>query len=93
MGRFLAMSAHQMSIKPSIIFRIILGVVATLLLCYCGVVIFGEWFLVPRWPGYSLAKDLALRAGMTLGCIAVGTGCVYLAEWCLFRRDSKNQPQ
>jgi energy-converting hydrogenase Eha subunit B len=68
------------------VFRIALGVVATLVACWCFVVIVGAWFLFPDWPGRTAAQDLEFRVAMTLGCIAVGAICGWLAEWCFFRQ-------
>jgi len=83
------MKPAAQKILPAI--RIALGVVAALLVCYCGLVIFGVWFLVPKWPGYSVTHDLTVRLAMTLGCIAFGVGGFYLAMWCFFGNDSSHE--
>jgi hypothetical protein len=75
----------------SSVFRIALGVVAALFVCYCGFLVLTVWFLFPKWPGNSLRQDLEFRVAMTLGCTAAGVGGIYLAGWCFFRNDSGNE--
>jgi len=82
-----------MTVSISRIFRAVLGVVAGLLICYCGVIVFGSWFLVPRNSSWSLVQDLGFRAAMTVGCFAVGTGCLFLILWCFADRDLDNKPE
>jgi hypothetical protein len=73
--------------------RRILGVIAALVGCYCGLLILNVWFLLPKWPGDSVDHDLLIRVAMTAGCIAVGTGCVFLSQWCFSSRGSNGRPQ
>jgi len=75
--------------KWSMFFRRLLGVVAVLLLCYCFVVFLGTWLLLPKWPGESDMHSLAFRVEMSLGCVAVGIGCLGLVQWCFFGSNSK----
>jgi hypothetical protein len=83
------MKPAAQKILPAI--RIALGVVAALLVCYCGLVILNVWFLLRSWAGDSPAHDLKIRLAMTLGCIAFGVGGFYLAMWCFFGNDSSHE--
>jgi len=71
------------------VLRVILGILSVLLCCYCGVVFFGTWLMVPSWPDWSITQNLEFRAAMTLGCIAVVVGCVFVMRWCFSGQGSK----
>jgi hypothetical protein len=63
------------------ILRVVLGVVSVLLVLYSFLIVLNAWFLVPKWPGESVGHSMLIRGEMTLGCIAVGIGCWFLARW------------
>src|SRR5579863_6840311 len=93
MDRVLVGEVDSMKARISRIFRAVLGIVAGLLICYCGVIVFGSWFLLPRNSSWSLVQDLGFRAAMTVGCFAIGIGCLFLILWCFDDRDFDNKLQ
>jgi hypothetical protein len=70
-----------------VLFRALLGSVAVLVICCCIVVLFGTWFLLPRWQDHSLVQDLGFRSGITFACIVLCRGCVRVAKKCFTRQN------
>lgn len=68
--------------KVTLVLRRVLGVLAVLLMIWCGLALLNCWFLLPKWPGTSYLQDLRSRAFITLGLFAAGTGLAFFARWC-----------
>jgi len=81
--------------SPRAVGRLIIGVIASLLLCCCGLVVWGTWFS-ESWclsPLEFEQPQLYLRFGAlkVLACVVIGTACLLVARWSFAKSRPKSE--